>query len=98
MNRGDLVRWKREVSETNEQEQLCLWCAVPYAYARGNCPHCSTTRQFGIVVNVFSQNPRSGDKPPIQYVTVRFPKLTLDSVIDQLEVVNKNEKIKENIG
>jgi hypothetical protein len=89
MKRGDLVRWRQEVCEDNEQEQLCLWCAVPYAYAKGNCPHCSTTHQFGIVVNVFSQKTRLDDKPPTQFVTVRFPKLTLDSIIDQLEVVNE---------
>jgi len=78
MKCGDLVRWK----PSNQDDQMCLWCAVPYVYAKGQCPHCVARRSLGVVIGVQRHVER-------ETVKVRFPNLTITGLIDEYEVVSE---------
>lgn len=79
MKCGDLVRWK----PSNQDDQMCLWCAVPYVYAKGQCPHCVARRSLGVVIGVQQQASCNVE------VKVRFPNLTITGLIDEYEVVSE---------
>lgn len=75
MKCGDLVRWK----PASQDDQMCLWCAVPYAYTKKQCPHCVARRSLGVVVGIQRH----------VEVKVRFPNLTIIGLIDEYEVVSE---------
>ena len=83
MKCGDLVRWK----PSNQDDQMCLWCAVPYVYAKGQCPHCVARRSLGVVIGV-QRHVLDGLLCPCE-VKVRFPNLTITGLIDEYEVVSE---------
>tara|TARA_R110002020_G_scaffold461315_1_gene680211 strand:- start:591 stop:842 length:252 start_codon:yes stop_codon:yes gene_type:complete len=82
MKCGDLVRWKPNLAD--QDDQMCLWCAVPYVYAKGQCPHCVARRSLGVVIDI--------QQHLLSYsveVKVRFPNLTIIGLIDEYEVVSE---------